>query len=82
MPRGFSMEQTLHTGTGNNAATVTPTTTAIPTSQTTGRQRLEGGRPSGNSSATYTSRALNGTHSQETIQAEISPPGRELGSAC
>jgi hypothetical protein len=82
MPRGFSIDQTLHIGTGNNAATVAPKTTAIPTSQATGRQRSEGGRPSGNNSATYTSRAFNGTHSQVTIQAEIVPPGRELGWDC
>ena len=67
---------------GNNASTVIVATAAIPTSQATGRQRLEGGRLSGNSSATYTSRALNGTHSQETIQSEISPPGRELAWTC
>jgi hypothetical protein len=75
------MVQTLHTGTGNTAATVIPITAAIPASPATGRQRLEGSLPSGNNSATNTSSALNGTHSQEVTQATTWLASRELERA-
>lgn len=69
MPRGLSIGQTSQIGPGHNAATVANATVAIPTSQAKGSQRLEGSRPSGNSSTKGAQRAVNGTHTQALIHA-------------
>src|SRR5215212_3337033 len=83
MPRGLSVDigQSSQVGPGHNAATVVNATVAIPTSQAKGSQRLEGSRPSGNSSTKNTQIALNGTHTQALTHVAAWPPGRERGCA-
>src|SRR5215203_1637917 len=64
---------------GQRATETVPATTTTPISHTEGRQRDEGGRPSGNSKAKNTKSPTCKTHTQEEIQASVSPPGNMLG---
>ena len=63
------MAGTQGPGPGKSAATMLPATAITSFSHPTGRQRDEGGLPSGKSNATNASSEFIGTQSQQVIQA-------------
>src|SRR5215204_945473 len=79
VPRGWLIRSNPLAVSGQRATETVPAMTTTPIPHTEGRQRDEGGRPSGNSKAKNTKSPTCKTHTQEEIQASVSPSGNVLG---